>query len=152
MSEQTTLTGGCQCGAVRYRVDGPPHGADICHCRMCQRAVSQPFMAVFQVKRGALTWTAGAPKTYRSSNVAERGFCADCGSPLYFRYVELDHIGPMIASLDDPNAVHPTQQYAVESRLAWTDTLPSLPGKTIEEDPPPGGAEAIASRQFEPKG
>jgi hypothetical protein len=38
-------TGGCQCGAVRYQLLTPPEHACICHCRMCQRASGQPFMA-----------------------------------------------------------------------------------------------------------
>lgn len=156
MTSDTTLTGGCQCGAVRFAAAGAVEGADVCHCRMCQRAVGGPFMAVFQVAAEALTWTRGAPKTYRSSNLAERGFCEACGSPLYFRYVDMDAdratIGLMIASLDDPNAVRPTQQYAIESRLAWTDSIPELPGIRLADEPPPGGAEAVQSRQFDPAG
>jgi hypothetical protein len=31
-------SGGCQCGAVRFRVDGELGRASICHCRMCQKA------------------------------------------------------------------------------------------------------------------
>ena len=39
------LTGGCQCGAVRYRLDAPPNDANICHCRMCQKATGSPYGA-----------------------------------------------------------------------------------------------------------
>lgn len=150
MTDATRLTGGCQCGAVRYAVDGPPEGADVCHCRMCQRAVGQPFMAVFFVNGAAVTWTRGAPKTYRSSTIAERGFCADCGSPLSFRYDALDSIALMIASLDDPNAVRPSGQFCIESRLDWTSDVPGLPSKRLDDDPPPGGVEAVQSLQFDP--
>ena len=41
----TGLAGGCQCGAVRYRLMAEPTGVNICHCRMCQKASGGPFMA-----------------------------------------------------------------------------------------------------------
>ncbi len=69
------LTGGCQCGAVRYAFYAEPRSADICHCRMCQRAVGNLFMAVTSVEQADFAWTKGAPKLYRSSSIAERGFC-----------------------------------------------------------------------------
>ena len=37
------LTGGCQCGAVRYALLEEPTGAHICHCRMCQKAFGSFF-------------------------------------------------------------------------------------------------------------
>ncbi|HXW19776.1 MAG TPA: GFA family protein, partial [Roseiarcus sp.] len=44
-TRQSELRGGCQCGAVRYRLTASPTGASICHCRMCQKAGGAPFMA-----------------------------------------------------------------------------------------------------------
>ena len=67
-------TGGCQCGAVRYQLLTPPEHACLCHCRMCQRASGQPFMAFVSVRREDLRWTRGSPSTFVSSNVAERNF------------------------------------------------------------------------------
>jgi hypothetical protein len=80
------LTGGCQCGAVRYALYGEPE-VDICHCRMCQKAVGNLFMAVAGVPLQQFAWTRGEPAVYRSSSAAERGFCHDCGTALTFRYV-----------------------------------------------------------------
>ena len=73
-------TGGCQCGAVRYQLLTPPEHACLCHCRMCQRASGQPFMAFASVRREDLRWTRGSPSTFVSSNVAERHFCSACGT------------------------------------------------------------------------
>ena len=81
-------TGGCQCGAVRYQLLTPPEHACICHCRMCQRASGQPFMAFASVKRENLRWTRGYPSTFVSSNVAERNFCSACGTPLTYHRME----------------------------------------------------------------
>ena len=52
------LKGGCQCGAVRYRLDATP-GGNICHCRMCQKAGGGPFMAFGGVPRGDFRRYAG---------------------------------------------------------------------------------------------
>ena len=81
------LTGGCQCGAVRYALFATPERTGICHCRMCQKAVGGPFSAWANVRMENFAWTRGAPGTFRSSSAAERGFCPRCGTPLYFAYV-----------------------------------------------------------------
>ena len=57
---QTGLAGGCQCGAVRYRLEAKPKATSICHCRMCQKASGGPFAAFGGVRLGRLVWTRGA--------------------------------------------------------------------------------------------
>jgi hypothetical protein len=121
------LTGGCQRGAVRYRLDAAPTGANVCHCRMCQKAGGAPFMAFAGVRLAELVWTRGAPKIFVSSAIGERGFCSDCGTPLTYRGAGRDRIGVTIGSLDRPAAVAPVVQYAPESRLAWLDDVAGLP-------------------------
>jgi hypothetical protein len=100
---------------------------------MCQKASGQPFMALARVKRGDLVWTRGAPAIFQSSNLAERGFCRDCGTPLTYRFVEEDTISVAVGSLDDPRAAAPTIQYGVEGELPWSATLPSLPRRRTED-------------------
>jgi len=143
---EAVLTGGCQCGAVRYAFYSEPRAADICHCRMCQRAVGNLFMAVASVRQSDFAWTRGAPATFRSSSIAERGFCSQCGTPLFFRYLAKDHIALTTGSLDQPERARPTSQYAIESRLRWFHELADLPGTRIADDPPPG-ADALKSFQ-----
>ena len=113
-------TGGCQCGAVRYTIHETPFQVGICHCRMCQKAVGGPFFATFTVKNANLEWTRGKPAVFHSSLKMERGFCRDCGTPLFNNWVENDVIHPAIATLDDPTVVDPEYQAGVESRLPWT--------------------------------
>lgn len=57
------LTGGCQCGAVRFAVEAPLGRASICHCRMCQKATGSFFGAF--VSGPNLRWTRGAPTRFR---------------------------------------------------------------------------------------
>jgi hypothetical protein len=128
---QAGLTGGCQCGAVRYRLDAQPSGANICHCRMCQKAGGGPFMAFGGVRVGELVFTRGAPKVFASSSIAERGFCAECGTPLTYRLFDRDRAAVTLGSLDEPAAVAPESQFGVESKLPWLDAVSGLPARDI---------------------
>ena len=121
------ITGGCQCGAVRYALFATPDGASICHCRMCQKAGGAPFMAFAGVPLAHHKFTRGAAKTYASSDIAERGFCADCGTPLTYRIHGRDRISFTIGSFDRPAATAPSEQVGVEAALPWFPSLASLP-------------------------
>jgi hypothetical protein len=134
------LTGGCQCGAVRYQLATSPLRASICHCRMCQKACGQPFMAFTFVKTPDLRWTRGAPSVFRSSNMAQRGFCSACGTPLTYQF-HSDAIAVMTGSLDDPTVAPPTEQYGVESMVPWCATIGGLPRIRTDDDQ---GPEVIA--------
>ncbi|MGI9464833.1 MAG: GFA family protein [Aestuariivirgaceae bacterium] len=139
------MTGGCQCGAVRYELTNPPRRASICHCRMCQRATGSYMAPLANVVMSDFVVTKGELAIYPSSPVAERGFCRACGSPLTFRYTELDDISVTIGSLDEPDIAVPTKQFGIESTSAHWHTLASLPGSTIEEDMPAEWAEKIST-------
>ena len=78
-------TGGCQCGAVRYRIDVKLGDAGICHCRMCQKAFGSWGAALVSVPYAGFTWTRGQPGVFQSSSIVDRGFCVDCGTPLFMR-------------------------------------------------------------------
>ncbi len=84
------ITGGCLWGAVRYEASEPP-GTDgtICHCRICQKAYGNGFAVAADFPSKAFCFTRGEPRMYKSSNVGERSFCTDCGSPLIMRYTSL---------------------------------------------------------------
>jgi hypothetical protein len=140
------LTGGCQCGAVRYALYSEPD-VGICHCRMCQKATGGLFLAAAGVRLAQFAWTRGEPAVFRSSSVAERGYCRECGTPLFFRYLAKDKIDVTIGSLDEPAAAKPTSQVGVESRVPWWRELFELPGRTTHQDPPPGGLEAMRTYQ-----
>ena len=127
------LTGGCQCGAVRYRLDSAPSGATICHCRMCQKAGGAPFMVFAGVGHDAFVVTHGQISKFVSSEIAERGFCASCGTPLTWEGKGADHISFTTGSLDEPNAIEIIGQLGIESRAPWLDEAFATPGTKTED-------------------
>jgi len=132
-----TWSGGCQCGAIRYRLSEQPSHAHICHCRMCQKAFGAFYAPLVGVPLIAFELTRGALGTFRSSDKTERGFCPQCGTPLSFRYLDGDWISVSIGSLDHPEAFPPIDQHGIESRISWVNDLGHLPdrGSTEGEDP-----------------
>ncbi|HST93297.1 MAG TPA: GFA family protein [Microvirga sp.] len=141
------MTGGCQCGAVRYALYSEPTHPSICHCRMCQKAFGNYFAPLVGVPNRDLVWTTGTLSTFRSSEAVERGFCKDCGTPLTYRQIEADRICVSIGSLDEPARVQPEIQWGIEARLPAFETLHLLPGETTESDTPPELLAKMKSRQ-----
>lgn len=77
-------TGGCQCGAVRFRLEGKLGDASVCHCRMCQKASGNFYLPLVSVRGAKLIWTRGERTRFQSSNHVWRGFCGNCGTPLTY--------------------------------------------------------------------
>src|SRR5271154_148968 len=127
------LAGGCQWGAVRYRLMAEPTGVNVCHCRMCQKASGGPFMTFGGVRMSEFIVTHGAISTFPSSDIAERGFCAQCGTPLTYQGLGSDRVSVTLGSLDDPGAAEPQTQLGVESKVRWLDRSLSLPELSIEQ-------------------
>ena len=132
MMDETYRTGGCQCGAVRFRIRGQLGRASICHCRMCQKAFGGFFGPLVTVPREGLEWTRGEPKYFPSSVNIDRGFCENCGTPLTYRYpggMELS-----IGSFDNRDDLAPVIQVNHASRLAWIETIFDQPARDDSED------------------
>jgi len=140
------LTGGSQCGAVRYRLDTAP-GGNICHCRMCQKASGGPFMAFGGVPNSSFVVTRGALSIFKSSDIAERGFCAACGTPLTYRVLGGQRVGVTLGSLDNPNVVAPEEQFGAESRVSWLAAALAAPETSLSEWLRNKGIASVGSRQ-----
>lgn len=137
MSETRTAIaeGGCQCGAVRYALYVGPQKAHACHCRMCQRAVGGVFAVFVGAPHADFAWTRGGPKIFASSNMAERGFCGDCGTPLTYRGLrpEAKRTYFTIGSLDHPELTPIETQVGIESRLPWVKFCEEVPQRRTAE-------------------
>lgn len=133
------LDGGCLCGRIRYRLARRPTDVAHCHCRICQRSSGAAFLTWATVPRAELTLT-GEPRWYRSSTLARRGFCPECGTQLFFAQAidatadasalalkdappadphGAETIDVAVASLDAPDRVRPSRNIWVGSRRAW---------------------------------
>lgn len=93
--------GQCLCGAVRYRVNGPLRPVLYCHCGQCRRTSGHYVAATaadndtmeIDDSRGVLRW-------YRSSPFAQRGFCGECGSSLFWKRDDAATISIMAGTLN----------------------------------------------------
>lgn len=140
----TAITGGCQCGAVRYRVAAELGNPHLCHCRMCQKAAGNYFMPLAGALRGKIVVTRGEPGWFQSSDVVRRGFCRDCGTPLFFDPVDDDRMLVVLGSLDDPSRYRPVSEDSTESRLPFVAAWTGLRQKVTEDDFSPDELVRIA--------
>ncbi|MFT3671611.1 GFA family protein [Aestuariivirga sp.] len=147
MTEREAITGGCQCGAVRYRIKGPLFGGHICHCRMCQKAFGNFFAALVGVKKTDIAWPKGEPAVFRSSAITSRGYCVSCGTPLTFAYDHTPHMSVSIGSLDHPELAKVENQFGMEGTVPAFATLHDLPGTRTEDDVSPEDMKKLRSLQ-----
>jgi hypothetical protein len=120
MSEQGNTTGGCQCGAVRFELAQAPAEYGACHCSICRKVGGGVALSAM-VHPGGATWTSSASlKTFASSEWAERGFCGECGSSLFWR---LSAPGPMqglmylsVGALDDMGDMPMTSEVFIDHK------------------------------------
>ena len=117
----TIHTGGCQCGAIRFRVEKLGR-ASLCHCRMCQKA-SGSIGGAFVTAHG-VTWTRGQLAHFKSSADVRRGFCRECGTPLTFEFKSIDI---SIAAFDRAAEISPAIQMERAERLRWVDAISQIP-------------------------
>jgi hypothetical protein len=126
------MTGGCQCGRVRYTTQVADDEAYLCHCRMCQRATGGVSIAFKNFAKADVAWQR-EPEWYASSEVAKRPFCRECGTPLGFAFNTSANIDLTVGSFDDPSSFVPTANFGIESKhAAWEDTS-RLPGQKVTE-------------------
>lgn len=147
LESKIVMTGGCQCGAVRYRFEGVPGRSELCHCRMCQKAGGNFGLVLVSLEADNLTWTAENAAEFRSSPIVNRGFCAHCGTPLYMREEGDSHYEITVGSLDNPNVAAPTSAVGIESKWPCFDSLCTLKGIRTDQDRTPEDIAKLVSRQ-----
>ncbi|MFD1329430.1 GFA family protein [Mycoplana ramosa] len=127
---ETYRTGGCQCGAVRFRIQGQLGRRSICHCRMCQKQFGGFFSALVTAPKDGVEWTREQPSYFQSSVNIDRGFCRNCGTPMTYRHPGGLEIA--IGTFDDRSDLAPQVQVNHGARLAWVETIFEQP---IHDDP-----------------
>jgi len=116
------LTGGCNCGAVRFEVTEPLLRAIYCHCNRCQRRTGTAASASAQVAPGSFRIFAGEDRlrAWKPDDGAEKWFCGDCGSALFSKNPGTpDAIGVRLGAFDGDPGVRPSARQFVAYAAVW---------------------------------
>jgi len=120
------IEGGCNCGSIRYRIDGKPVIVAQCHCRNCQRQSGSAFSLNVMVRQADVT-IQGEPKVYvdhdtASGNPVYRKFCGECGSPVFSDLSASNGMTIVKAgTLDDPAGLTPAVSVWTSTKLPWVE-------------------------------
>ena len=127
-------TGSCLCGAVRFEIDRPLAGIELCHCSQCRRASGSAFASNMPVDAANFRLVSGEAqlRAYESSPGKERVFCARCGSPVISRLTaDPSQVRVRAGLLDAPVAARPVFHFLTDSKADWwtiEGDLPQYPG------------------------
>jgi hypothetical protein len=124
MKPSPSITGGCYCGRVLFRANGPPLSQANCHCANCRRAAGAQAVAWITVKRSEFAWEKGAPKRYQTDTGAYRRFCDSCGTSLTYEHHDRpNEIDLTTGSLDHPEDFPPSKDVFAEEKLSWVNLV-----------------------------
>lgn len=146
IEEGVTVTGGCLCGTIRYRLTGPSRYVMQCCCRDCQKATGTGHTTIIGI-HGSQIVLDGLPHTYTNrgdtGGEVTRHFCGNCGGRLYTSgTLPGENVIVQAGSLDDPGVVTPQCVIYVKDAAAWDHFDPALPRYPAE--PPRRSAPASA--------
>lgn len=127
----SALTGGCACGAIRYRITAEPGFSFHCQCRQCQRSTGTGHASLFVVPKESVT-VEGRLKyfdqTADDGATVSRGFCPHCGSPVLGGTTGSPEVVLVAAaSLDEPARFRPQRVVFHAGAQPWDHVDPALP-------------------------
>ncbi len=122
-SGNTMLTGGCSCGVVRYRIDGAPLAAYLCHCTDCQRRTGSAFAMALLVSARDFSIEEGKPRKVKkirpSGRVSINCHCPTCLVRIYTISEGSEILSLRPGTLDRPTAIEPVAQLWTRSAHPW---------------------------------
>jgi hypothetical protein len=130
--------GGCQCGAVRYRIQGEPVSLVVCHCKECQRQSGSAFGMSLSVRTADFALT-GDVRTYRriadSGNGVTCAFCPTCGTRIYHEPERMNGVivNVRAGTLDDTSSLKPVAHVWTRNKQGWFTIPDGVP--EFEEQP-----------------
>jgi hypothetical protein len=138
-----TITGGCRCGAVRYRIEDERIMARHCWCRDCQYigAGSGTVNVFFPSENVKVDGVLSDYTNHAASgNLMHRKFCPTCGTPVFTQSeARLHMIGVRAGTLDDPEIGKPQITIWTSSAPNWAVFDPSIPRDEKQSPPPEEG-------------
>src|SRR5689334_3159306 len=127
----TSLTGGCACGAIRYNIVERPLIVHACHCRDCQRITGSAFVINLWIERKFVD-AGNTPKSFRLTGGTGKPhdvfFCEKCGTYVWSQY----HAAPnslfvRAGTLDHPEKIKPDVHIFTRSKLQWLQLPNDVP-------------------------
>jgi hypothetical protein len=122
VSDPTILTGGCNCGSVRYEVTAALTGAGYCHCQRCQRRTGAAASANASAAPGSFRIVSGEAslRAWKPGDGWEKWFCGECGSALFSSHPDdQDRVGIRLGSFDGDPGVRPSFRQFVAYAAPW---------------------------------
>ncbi|MGE0846036.1 MAG: GFA family protein [Flavobacteriaceae bacterium] len=120
-------TGGCACGAVRYRASGPLRPVVYCHCESCRRQTGHYVAATAAALAGFAVEGADSLGEWRATGEATRRFCRRCGSILFWQRDGADTVSIMAGSLDLPTGLAATVHIFTAEKGDYYEIADGLP-------------------------
>jgi hypothetical protein len=127
------IEGGCDCGAVRYRMETAPLFVHCCHCRWCQRESGASFALNAMIESDRVVDLGIAPELVRTPSASGQGQdiarCPRCRIAVWSHYAGA---GPVVkfvrvGTLDDPDALPPDIHIFTQSKQPWVLIPPGVP-------------------------
>ena len=122
-TQETSRTGGCQCGALRFTARGAPKFSANCHCKDCRRATGAPFSTWVGYDTEKVSWQ-GERAIFESSATVQRGFCPVCGTPVSYsgkKWASETHL--LVGCFDEPAGLAPGSDSFTGEKLPWSPLL-----------------------------
>lgn len=116
--------GSCLCRRVTYVVDGPLTGASACHCGQCRRQSGHVWASARAPVD--LVSISGEVRWFAASAPAERGFCPECGSFLFWKHTDEDMISVALGSLDGPTGLRLERHIFTADKSDYCDIADGL--------------------------
>ncbi|MEO1016516.1 MAG: GFA family protein [Pseudomonadota bacterium] len=124
------ITGGCLCGQVRYSCEEESGGGH-CHCTDCRKSSGTGHCSHMIVSEAGFSIEGDVKffhKPADSGNMVARGFCPDCGSPVYSTNAAMQGLVFVRASsLDDPEVFKPQMIVYTDREASWDPISAKLP-------------------------
>lgn len=128
----TMIEGGCNCGAIRYRIEGTPLGVAACHCSRCRRQSGSVYSVNLMVHPSTMSID-GRCSVFEDTDTTSglpvyREFCPVCGSPIRSIIgANPEMIAVKVGTLDDPTPFAPGLHVYTRSRIAWVEVPAGAP-------------------------
>ena len=122
------ITGSCLCGKVTYQIAGKIGDIVHCHCVTCRKAHGAAFSSVAAVKDADFRLSGRDHlKSFESSKGKRRYFCSNCGTQVYAKREDAQHVILRLGSLNDNPDARETKHIWVSQKAGWYSIHNDLP-------------------------